>query len=131
MLIYMGIDMIIGSIRNKVSVHMDDSSNPKSRGMFLSGIVISATNPYFLLWWAVIGLGFIMQSYNSLGLLGVIIYYIGHICADFIWYGFISIVVGRTRQFIKDKPYRIIICILGCLLIFFGGKFVYTAISHL
>lgn len=127
LLIYMGIDMILGSIRNTVSVHMDDN-DPKAGGMFLSGIVISATNPYFLLWWAVIGLGFIMQSYNSYGLLGVAIYYIGHICADFIWYGLVSTIVGTTRKFIKEKPYRIIIFILGCLLIFFGGKFVYTAI---
>lgn len=127
LLFYMGIDMIIGSIRNTVKVSTDgDSSN--TRGMFLSGIVISATNPYFLLWWAVIGLGFIMQSYNTFGLVGVILYYFGHLSADFIWYGFVSTVVGTTKNFIKEKPYRIIIAVLGLLLIVFGGGFVYTAV---
>jgi threonine/homoserine/homoserine lactone efflux protein len=127
LLIYMGIDMIRGSIKNSVSVHLDEKT-PKTGNMFLSGIVISAMNPYFLLWWAVIGLGFIMQAYNSFGLVGIAVYYLGHISADFIWYGFISTVVGTTRKFIKEKPYRIIIAFLGCLLIFFGGKFVFSAI---
>lgn len=130
LLIYMGADMIIGSIRNKISVHMDEN-DANSRGMLLSGIVISAANPYFLLWWAVIGLGFIMQSFNSYAVLGVIIYYIGHICADFIWYGFVSTLVGTTRKFLKEKPYRIIIVILGGLLIYFGSRFVSSAVTNL
>jgi threonine/homoserine/homoserine lactone efflux protein len=126
LLIYMGIDMIRSSIKNKVSVHMQ-GNDQSSRGMLLSGVVISATNPYFLLWWAVIGLGFIMQSYHSYAILGVVIYYIGHISADFNWYGFISTLVGTTRKFLKEKFYRSIIIILGCLLIFFGGKFIVSA----
>jgi threonine/homoserine/homoserine lactone efflux protein len=108
-----------------------EGKDTKARGMFLSGIVISAANPYFLLWWAVIGLGFIMQSYNSYGLAGVAIYYLGHISSDFIWYGFVTILVGTTRRFLKEKPYRITIVILGCLLIFFGGKFIYGAITSM
>jgi threonine/homoserine/homoserine lactone efflux protein len=130
LLVYMGIDMIVGAIKNSVKVRLD-GSDPKSGGMFLSGIIISATNPYFLLWWAVIGLGFIMQSYNSFGLMGVVVYYIGHISADFIWYGFISGVVGTTRKFMREKPYRVIISILGCLLIYFGCRFIYTAVPYL
>jgi threonine/homoserine/homoserine lactone efflux protein len=99
--------------------------------MFVSGIALSASNPYFLLWWAVVGLGFVMQSYNTMGYVGVAVYYIGHILADFIWYGAVSFIVGKTRKFIKEKPYRIVIIILGALLIFFGGNFVYGAILAL
>lgn len=130
LLIYPGFDMIRSSVKNKVSVKVEDA-DPKAGSMFLSGIVISAANPYFLLWWAVIGLGFIIQAYHSFGVAGIAVYYIGHISADFIWYGLVSTVVGTTRKFIKEKPYRIIIAFLGCLLIFFGGKFVYGAILSL
>lgn len=129
-LVYMGADMIVQSIKNNVSVNTDGQTG-KERGMMLSSIVICATNPGFLLWWAVIGLGFIMQSYNTLGFLGVVIYFIGHICADFIWYGFLSFVVGKTRRFIKQTPYRVIIAVLGALLVFFGGNFVWGAIDKL
>lgn len=130
MLIYLGADMVVKSIKNKVSVQTDDKKTG-SANMALSGALISAANPYFLLWWAVIGLGFVMQCYNMLGITGVIVYYFGHICADFIWYGVISVFVGSTRRFIKQTPYRIVIAVLGGLLIFFGGSFVYGAIIKL
>ena len=130
LLIYMGIDMLVGSIKNSVKVRLD-GSDTRSGSMFLSGIIISASNPYFLLWWAVIGLGFLLQSYSAYGLAGVIIYYVGHICADFIWYLFISTIVGTTRRFLREKPYRVIISILGCLLVYFGGSFIVSAVPYL
>jgi len=127
---WMGYGMIRDSLKDRISLQTDDKK-ANSRNMFLSGMWISASNPYFLLWWAVVGLGFIMQAFNSFGYIGVCIFYIGHICADIIWYGFISIVVGKTKKFIREKPYRIIIIVLGCLLIFFGIKFVYGAVASL
>jgi len=130
LLAYMGVDMIRNSVKNKLTVKMD-SDKTGSGSMVVYGIVLSATNPYFLLWWAIVGLGFIMQSYNTLGWIGAGIYYLGHIAADFGWYGLISIVVGNTRKFIKEKPYRIIIVVLGAMLIFFGVKFVIGAVSLL
>lgn len=123
MLVYMGIDMIRGATKNTVKVDINNNST-KSRGMFLSGIFLSATNPYFLLWWTIVGLGFIMTAYSTYGIIGIVIYYIGHICADFIWYGFISILVGKTRKFMKEKLYRFLIAFLGILLIFFGIRFI-------
>jgi threonine/homoserine/homoserine lactone efflux protein len=130
LLIYLGADMIVKAAKNRVSVDAEGKGG-KGGNMFVSGIVISAANPYFLLWWAVVGLGFVMQSYNDMGYIGVGVYYIGHIAADFIWYGAISVVIGKTRKFIKDKPYRIIIAILGAVLVFFGARFVYGAIAGL
>lgn len=130
MLVYMGIDMILNSIRNKVSISLDEGNTGKY-GMLVSGFIISAANPYFILWWAIVGLGFIMQSYNALAFSGVIIYYLGHIMADFIWYGFISTIVGTTRKFFNHKIYRILIAVLGLLLVFFGGKFVFEGACHL
>lgn len=127
LLTYMGGNMIYSSLKNKVSVTVE-SEQGRSGGMFFSGIALSATNPYFLIWWAVIGLGFIMQAYEAFGYLGVGLYYLGHITADTLWYGLISIVVGKTRKFIKEGPYRVIIVLLGGVLVFFGIKFVYEAI---
>ncbi|MDD3364168.1 MAG: LysE family transporter [Syntrophomonas sp.] len=127
LLIYMGSDMIVSSLQNKINIELDNNKS-SARNMLLSGIVISAANPYFLLWWAIIGLGFLIQAYKLFGTAGVFVFFIGHISADFIWYGLISIIVGTTRKFIKENLYRIVIVVLGCLLIFFGGSFFYKAI---
>jgi Putative threonine efflux protein len=130
LLAYLGINMIYNSVKNKISIQTE-SDNTSAGSMLISGIVISATNPYFLLWWAIVGLGFVMQSYHSFGYAGVAVYFLGHISADIGWYGLVSIVVGTTRKFIKEKPYRIIILALGCILIFFGIKFVFGAITNI
>lgn len=130
LLIWMGVGMVVGSVKNRIKIETD-SATTKTRGMFLSGVLISAANPYFLLWWAVVGLGFIMQAYNTFGFIGIPVYYAGHIGADFIWYGLVSTVVGTTRRFIKEKPYRVIIGLLGGILVFFGGRFVYDAIVRM
>jgi len=126
LLMYIGIGMIIKSARNKVSIQLD-KQDATAKNMLLSGALISASNPYFVLWWAVIGLSFLMQSYYAFGYLGVFIFFLGHTLADFIWYGFISLFVGKTRRFIKEQPYRVAIAVLGGLLVFFGAKFLFDA----
>ncbi len=128
LLIYLGIDMITSARRDGLKVLVDYA--PANAGnLFVSGMVISTSNPYFLLWWAVIGLGFMMQAHEAIGYTGVAVFYLGHITADFIWYGLVSTVVGTTRKFIAEKPYRLIIMFLGGTLIFFGGQFVCQALA--
>lgn len=128
LLVYMGADMVINSLKNKLTIELNNNKS-KTGNMLFSGFAISAANPYFLLWWAIIGLGFLIQAYKLFGTVGVLVFFTGHILADFIWYGFVSVVVGTTRKFIKVNLYRIIIAFLGGVLIFFGGSFFYNALS--
>lgn len=130
LLLYMGAGMIIGALKGSITIETE-AKGPNHRGMFLSGIVISAANPYFLIWWAVIGLGFIVDAHKAFGFFGIPVYYLGHICADFLWYGLLSVIVGKTRRFISEKPYRILIGLLGGALVFFGGRFIYDAVIRM
>jgi len=130
LLIYLGASMLHGSIKNRVRIEVDGAGG-RSGGMILSGFVISASNPYFLLWWAVIGLGFLLGAYRSNGFAGVAVFYLGHILADFIWYGLISTLIGRTRRFINEGVYRLVVAGLGILLVYFGGSFVFNAAASL
>jgi Putative threonine efflux protein len=132
LLAVMGAQMILGAIRNTIKIQTGNGRvKAKTVRLIASGALISVTNPYFLLWWMVVGLGFIMQSYNTLGTAGVAVYYFGHISADFIWYASISAVIGRTRKFIKETPYRVIIAALGGLLIYFGINFIFGVTTYL
>lgn len=127
LLVYMGSNMIYTSIKNRLS--LKTSSNRKfSNNIVLSGFLLSALNPYFIFWWAVVGLSFIIQSYNELGYIGVVIYFLGHISADFLLYGLISFLVGSAKNFIQSKAYRIIIAVLGGVMICFGAKFLVEAV---
>jgi threonine/homoserine/homoserine lactone efflux protein len=130
MLCWLGGEMIVKAARGRVSVSMESQSR-NSEKLVLSGALLSLANPYFLLWWAVIGLGFLTQAYRDFAVFGVAVYFAGHITADFVWYGLISTVVGKTRKFIGEKPYKIIIMALGALLVFFGAKFLIDAVTLL
>ena len=95
--------------------------------LFFAGIVISASNPYFLVWWAAIGLKLLLDAHALLGLFGILIFYLGHILADISWYSFVSFVVSKTSQFLKPSVYKKIIIILSFVLIFFGLSFIYKS----
>ncbi|NLO47786.1 MAG: LysE family transporter [Clostridiales bacterium] len=130
LLTYMGYDMLKNAIKNNISVSTEEKGT-RAGSMVLSGILISASNPYFLIWWTIIGLGFILQAIGSYAYLGAVVFYLGHITADLLWYGVVSTVVGKTRKFIKDKPYRIIIASLGFILVLFGFRFIYGAVKDI
>ena len=128
LLIGMGADMIYRSGRNKIQLDAP-TRRSSTKNILMSGFLISAANPYFLVWWAVIGLGFLLQAYQSYGLDGIVVFYAGHVSADYIWYGFISLAVGKSRRFIQANLYRVIVALLGLALVYFGGNFVYGALS--
>lgn len=128
-LIFFGINMLRDAILNRLNIDFKNESKSKSGNLVISGALISATNPYFPLWWVAIGLGLITNAYNLFGLFGVVFFYLGHIIADLTWYGFISAVIGKTRNFINPKIYKIIITFLGLCLIGFGASFILGSIK--
>jgi len=89
----------------------------------LTGIIVSATNPYFILWWASTGVESVRQSY-VFGLFGVLVFFIGHILSDFVWYSAISIAFSGGKKLISDTVYRWIVILLGLFLVAFSIYFI-------
>jgi threonine/homoserine/homoserine lactone efflux protein len=86
--------------------------------------VLSVINPYFYIWWGTIGLAFVSKSLTlGAGLGGLLIFYVGHYLADFVWYALISLTVCKGRRFMTDKVYRAIVLICAVLLVVFTGVF--------
>ena len=128
---YFGLGMVNDAYRNRISISFDESLSSKYGNLLAGGAVISASNPYFIFWWAIIGLGLIMNAYNTFGITGVIVFYIGHIMADISWYGFVSILISKTRTFFNLKVYKIIIVVLGICLVGFGASFVFSGLKYI
>jgi len=126
---YMGAEMLYSAVRNRLKI--DTEGRKGSRSMVVSGAVISAMNPYFLIWWAIIGLGFLLKAYQGFGIPGVAAFYVGHISIDFLWYGGISVIIGKTRRFISQNIYRVIVGVLGGVLLYFGATFFINAVKGL
>lgn len=130
-LAYLGFGMIKDVYLNKVSLDIKDSRSDKGGNILLTGVVLSASNPYFIIWWSTVGLTLIMNSYNSFGIAGIAIFYIGHILSDISWFTFISVLVSKTRHLINTKVYKIIIVILALCLISFAVSFFSESIRHI
>ncbi len=95
----------------KLNFHATDE---KPRNLVLAGILLSIANPYWTIWWATIGIGYIVYSIKF-GLAGIIAFYTGHILADLAWYSIISLGIAKGRHFFTDAFYRRLIAFVGCM----------------
>ena len=107
-----------------------DHDDEKPRSLILAGIVLSLANPYWLIWWATIGLGYIMYSVKF-GIPGIIAFFTGHILADLAWYSLISFGVAKGRSFFTDTFYRRLIGACAAFLFVFSGYFFYSGVERI
>jgi threonine/homoserine/homoserine lactone efflux protein len=96
----------------------------------VSGILMSVSNPYWIIWWATIGVGYIIYS-TQFGLWGVAFFFAGHISADLAWYSFISAAVAGGRHLVPDRLYRGLIAFCAVFLVVFAGYFAYAGFEKL
>jgi len=96
------------------------------RGAFVTGVVMTFANPYFLLWWATVGLTLATQAL-SFGVAALIIFAILHWGCDIAWLEILSTASHKGTQAIGQRSQTIINAVCGVALIFFGMKFIYGA----
>lgn len=131
-MIYLGASMTIEAIKNKLSIDIEGNvQSDQNYKLVTSGATISFANPYFLIWWTVVGMGLVMSAYSIYGLFGIIAFYIGHILADISWYLLIAFMVAKSKKFISDKIYKVVVAALGVFLVYFGGTFLMNGINLL
>ncbi|MDD3652742.1 MAG: LysE family transporter [Desulfotomaculaceae bacterium] len=138
-LAYLGYTMARDARSGKLSLSMlslskDDDKDinppPKYKGLkhpVVSGILISISNPYWTIWWATIGLGYITMSLQH-GLMGLSLFFTGHILADLVWYSLVSATVAGGKKFISEGLYKGILTCCGIFLTGLGGYFLYYGI---
>ncbi len=123
--------MAVAMLRSLPTLRLDlDVRTEKSQNLVLAGIVFSLANPYWSIWWASIGLGYIIHSFKF-GLPGVLSFFSGHILADLLWYSLISFAIARGKRFFSDRFYRGLIGTCASLLVVFACYFLYSGLERL
>lgn len=124
--------MAFAMFRSIPGLHLDlqIKEEKKSRNLVLAGILFSLANPYWTIWWASIGLGYILHSVKF-GIAGVAAFYTGHILADLAWYAFVSLGIAAGRKFFSDTVYRRLIGGCAVFLLLFACYFFYSGIDKL
>jgi len=100
----------------------------KPVNLFFAGIAMSLANPYWIIWWATVGLGYLVVA-QQLGFKGIIFFFTGHILGDLVWYSAISFAVGKSRQFFSNKVYRVLVGVCATFLAVFAFWMIYKGIE--
>ncbi|WP_456431367.1 LysE family transporter [Thermosulfuriphilus sp.] len=93
----------------------------------ISGLLLSAGNPYFLLWWATIGASLITRSLKF-GFLGFILLATAHLLCDLIWLTLLSRAAHRGGSLLSPKIQRLVYIALGIGLMGLGISFLREAL---
>jgi threonine/homoserine/homoserine lactone efflux protein len=129
-LIWMGVNMVRTAGTLSLEEKGAEASSANMPHPLIVGILTSISNPYWTIWWVTIGMAYLMSSIKS-GYAGVLVFFLGHIAADFAWYSIVSFGVSRGKYLLKDNSYQMMIRACGLFLLGFGGWFLLSAKDHL
>jgi threonine/homoserine/homoserine lactone efflux protein len=101
---------------------------PNSRGPFLTGIALTALNPFFLAWWLTVGLKLIADSLEFGIIIGVILVFGFHIWMDYAWLTGTAYLSARGASMLNSKYYMVALLGLNAVLIYFGLTFILGSI---
>ena len=88
----------------------------------VAGMLTSASNPYFWIWWLAAGSALVMRGLE-ISLLAAAFFVIGHWMADLGWYSLVSTSFSRGKSLMSSKTYERILVSCGVFLIVFGAWF--------
>ncbi len=122
--------LAVRKVWQKVKLPTASSERGRGRTLVLSGILVSLSNPYWLIWWITLGMAYLLWSLN-LGIAGVASFFTGHILADLAWYALIAFIVATGRKVMNDTVYRVILLVCGLALLALGGYFIASGTGFL
>ena len=96
---------------------------------FIIGCILSALNPFFILWWLTAGLKLISDSLELYGFaMGIIVVFSFHIWMDYSWLAVTAHLISRGTLIFRSKYYPILLLALNAALIYYGIYFIVTGL---
>jgi threonine/homoserine/homoserine lactone efflux protein len=102
------------------SMHEHDKATSKP---VLAGILTSASNPYFWLWWLAAGSALILQGLE-IGIIAAVMFMIGHWLADLGYFTVVSTSFSKGKKLMSPKVYERVLLSCGLFLVLFGSWFI-------
>jgi len=133
-----GIGLAGGAVMIFIAVQMfrglgrpDDPTVPAARrGPFAAGLFLSGSNPYFLIWWATVGLAMITQA-REFGMWAFVLFALAHWSVDLIWLTILSWASFKGAAIFGPKGQRIVLAVCATAMFGFGLCFVGAQITKL
>ena len=117
-LIWMGVGML------RQTGGEDQASGMKgTTGPLMTGLILSVSNPYFLVWWATVGLKLTLQA-RELGWVAFLLFTLVHWLCDLIWLTILSVASYHGTNIFGPRAQKTVLWICGIALIGFGCYFI-------
>jgi threonine/homoserine/homoserine lactone efflux protein len=130
-LLWMGFDIARSAWYGTVSLEQATSAQAGLQlGPVITGIVVSISNPYWVLWWTTVGASYVALSLGR-GPLGLGSFYFGHILSDLSWYSLVALLIAGGKTLLSQPIYRLILLVCGLFLIALSIYFIYSGINFL
>lgn len=100
-----------------------ETINEPKHGPFLTGIILSALNPFFIIWWLTIGFKLISDSLIFWSFWGILIMFLLHIWMDYVWLSSTALVASRVSKILSNRSFKFLLVSLSMVLIYFGITF--------
>lgn len=120
-LLFMGLQLL-----RSMNKTQDEARAPVQRHPFWVGSVLTCANPYFLLWWATVGLTLATRAFEF-GLVALAVFTIAHSLCDIGWLEVLSQASFKGTQVMGARSQKTISLVCGVALAGFGVKFIYDA----
>jgi threonine/homoserine/homoserine lactone efflux protein len=119
-LLWMGVDLV-RTLRRPVAV-----STRREASALAAGVLMTAGNPYFLVWWATVGATLVLRAWGF-GLWRFALFAVIHWSLDLVWYFFLSAASHRGTRLLGDRFRMGVSLVSGALLLYFGVRFIVDA----
>ena len=124
-LTWMGVGLVRQALRPRVEV---TGAGLHRHGSVASGLLTSALNPYWYVWW-VTQPTLLLAGAVRLGWLGVAVFFAGHIAADLGWYSLVALGVASGRRFLEGRWYKVLVLVCAVVLFVMAGVFLALAVQ--
>jgi threonine/homoserine/homoserine lactone efflux protein len=102
------------------------SSETRFANFYIAGMLTSAANPYFWIWWLSVGSALLIDGLRG-GFIMACFFMIGHWSADFGWYILVSTSFHKGKAIVSQASYRKLLTLCGGFLMLFGVYYIITA----
>jgi threonine/homoserine/homoserine lactone efflux protein len=117
-------------IHSSPSLTTQNSTLKTQRSAILAGIILTASNPYFLIWWATVGLALATRA-TQFGLHAFVLFTITHWLVDLLWVTALSLAAFHGTSLLGPKSLTITLKICAAAMLLFALFFLYSSISLL
>ena len=121
--------MAIQMLRSIKNIEQQEVKVTRS-GPVIAGIVLSGGNPFFLIWWASVGLNLAITAVGF-GIWAFAIFAIVHWLCDLIWFSVLSWASFKGSVLLGPRCQKVILWICSLTMFGFGLVFIYNAATIL